>query len=68
MNLRAIRKQKQLTQVELSRLSGVPQPVISMLETGRHDAPWVKKLAEALGVSESDIRGSQVSGWKGDDE
>ena len=42
-----------LTQVELARLSGVPQGVISDLETGRRNNPtWeiLSKLAQVLGV------------------
>lgn len=42
-----------LTQVELARLSGVPQGVISDLETGRRNNPtWdvLSRLAQILGV------------------
>jgi len=49
--LRRIRKERLLTQVELSKMTGVAQS-ISSLETGKREAQpgTVKKLAEALGV------------------
>ena len=50
--LRRIRKERLLTQVELSRMTGVAQDSISALETGKREAHpgTIKKLAEALGV------------------
>jgi transcriptional regulator with XRE-family HTH domain len=50
--LRRIRKERLLTQVELSKMSGVAQDSISSLETGKREAHpgTIKKLAEALGV------------------
>jgi transcriptional regulator with XRE-family HTH domain len=51
-HLRLLRERKRLTQAELSDRSGVPQPVISQLETHRSDALFstVDRLATALGV------------------
>jgi transcriptional regulator with XRE-family HTH domain len=50
--LRRIRKERLLTQVELSKMTGVAQDSISSLETGKREAypGTIKKLAEALGV------------------
>ena len=50
--LRRIRKERLLTQVELSKMSGVAQDSISSLETGKRETHprTIKKLAEALGV------------------
>jgi transcriptional regulator with XRE-family HTH domain len=50
--LRRTRKERLLTQVELSRMTGVAQDSISSLETGKREAHpgTIKKLAEALGV------------------
>jgi transcriptional regulator with XRE-family HTH domain len=50
--LRRIRKGRLLTQVELSKMTGVAQDSISSLETGKREAHpgTIKKLAEALGV------------------
>jgi transcriptional regulator with XRE-family HTH domain len=50
--LRRTRKERLLTQVELSRMTGVAQDSISALETGKREAHpgTIKKLAEALGV------------------
>jgi transcriptional regulator with XRE-family HTH domain len=50
--LRRIRKERLLTQVELSKMTGVAQDSISSLETGKREAHpgTIKKLAEALGV------------------
>ena len=50
--LRRIRKERLLTQVELSKMTGMAQDSISSLETGKREAHpgTIKKLAEALGV------------------
>jgi transcriptional regulator with XRE-family HTH domain len=50
--LRRIRKERLLTQVELSRMTGVAQDSISSLETGKREAHpgTIRKLAKALGV------------------
>jgi transcriptional regulator with XRE-family HTH domain len=50
--LRRIRKERLLTQAELSKMTGVAQDSISSLETGKREAHpgTIKKLAEALGV------------------
>jgi transcriptional regulator with XRE-family HTH domain len=51
-HLRLLREKKGLTQDALSAKSGVPQAVISQLETNRSDALFstVDRLATALGV------------------
>jgi transcriptional regulator with XRE-family HTH domain len=51
-NLRTIRKERGLDQVELASLAGVAQPSISLLETGRRGAQTrtLQKLADALNV------------------
>nr|WP_029423477.1 helix-turn-helix transcriptional regulator [Alicyclobacillus macrosporangiidus] len=54
IRLREFRKAKGLTQADLSKLSGVPQSVISDIETGTAKNPTVTvlaKLAKALGVT-----------------
>jgi transcriptional regulator with XRE-family HTH domain len=50
--LKRLRKERLLTQQELSRITGVSQDGISQLETGKRGAQprTIKKLAEALGV------------------
>ncbi len=55
--LRRIRKERLLTQVELSRMTGVAQESISSLETGKREAHpgTIRKLAEALGVEPKEL-------------
>ena len=60
MNLKKIREEKGLTVLELSRLSGVKMPTMQRYEAYpgsivRPDKEIIKKLAEALGVKETDI-------------
>ena len=60
MNLQNIRKAKGLTQIELSELSGVKRGTIQHYEAYpgsivRPDKEITKRLAEALGVKETDI-------------
>ena len=60
MNLQNIRKAKGLTVLELSRLSGVKVPTMQHYEAYpgsivRPDMAIIKRLAEALGVKETDI-------------
>lgn len=43
--LEGIRKQKGLTQTTLARMSAVPQPMISDIETGNAKNPTIKTLA-----------------------
>jgi transcriptional regulator with XRE-family HTH domain len=55
--LRRIRKERLLTQVELSKMTGVAQDSISSLETGKREAHpgTIRKLAEALGVEPKEL-------------
>ena len=55
--LRSLRKERLLTQVELSRMTGVAQDSISSLETGKREAHpgTIRKLAEALGVKPTEL-------------
>jgi transcriptional regulator with XRE-family HTH domain len=58
MNLREIRKRRNLTQEELAAVSGVDQATISNLEVQRVKNPgWiiVAKLAKALAVSPEEL-------------
>ncbi len=58
MNLKEIRKQKQITQEALAALSGVDQSTISALETERMKRPsWeiVAKLARALEMNPEEL-------------
>ncbi len=50
--LRELRKERALSQRELSRMSGVSADAISLFERGERDAlgRTIRKLAEALGV------------------
>jgi transcriptional regulator with XRE-family HTH domain len=50
--LRRIRRERALSQRELSRMTGVAFDTISRLETGKQQAQprTIRKLAEALGV------------------
>ncbi|MBN2619355.1 MAG: helix-turn-helix transcriptional regulator [Spirochaetales bacterium] len=59
IDLKRIRKEKKLTQQELSQLSGVPQQSISRYEKGSRnaDSENLKKLALALRVSADDLLG-----------
>ena len=59
IDLKRIRKEKKLTQQELSQLSGVPQQTISRYEKGSRnaDSENLKKLALALKVSADDLLG-----------
>jgi transcriptional regulator with XRE-family HTH domain len=61
--LRHIRKQRLLTQVELSKMTGVAQDSISSLETGKREAHpgTIKKLAEALDVEPRKLLKEQES-------
>jgi transcriptional regulator with XRE-family HTH domain len=56
--LRDVRESRGLTQVQLSQLSGVPQGLISQLESSPDPNPgWhtVRKLARALRVHAHDL-------------
>ena len=54
---RRIRKERLLTQAELSRMTGVAQDSISSLETGKREAHpgTIRKLAKALGVGSTEL-------------
>lgn len=57
-NLKEIRQQKNMTQKELAKASGVCRALISGIESGRVTVTTtgtIRKLAEALGVSVGDI-------------
>lgn len=66
----ALRKKKNVTQVELSEKIGVGQPLISSYEIGRSRPPheFIKKLAEALDVSTDDIFGIEKRGSPQEDD
>jgi transcriptional regulator with XRE-family HTH domain len=55
--LRSLRKERLLTQVELSKMTGVAQDSISSLETGKREAHpgTIRKLAKALDVEPTEL-------------
>jgi transcriptional regulator with XRE-family HTH domain len=55
--LRSLRKERLLTQVELSEMTGVAQDSISSLETGKREAHpgTIRKLAKALDVEPTEL-------------
>ncbi|MBQ1215215.1 MAG: helix-turn-helix transcriptional regulator [Firmicutes bacterium] len=57
--LKELRKKRGMSQVELSKVSGVSQQAISNTETGRNDpsAETIRMLSSALGVSTSELLG-----------
>ncbi len=61
-NLRKIRKQKGLSQLELGRKTKIASQIICNLENGKqYPYPgWRKRLAKALGVREREIFPSEV--------
>lgn len=71
-NLRLLRQRKKLTQMALSRISGVPQQVISHYESGRNaiGVANLARLARALECSPHDIddRSWGAGGEPGSDE
>lgn len=52
MELKAIRKKKKLTQVELAEKAGISLPLVSMIECGKRSitVKTAKKLEPVLGV------------------
>ena len=62
--LRDLRKNNGLSQRALAKLAGVTSPAITLWETGQRfpRGKNLKKLAAALGVSESDILGGTPEG------
>ena len=59
LRMRQYRRNARLTQAELAEKTGIHVNTIARLERGEHTPshPTLKKLAEALGVSISDILG-----------
>jgi transcriptional regulator with XRE-family HTH domain len=59
--LRSLRKDRLLTQEELSEMTGVAQDSISSLETGKREAHpgTIRKLAKALGVEPTELMKEQ---------
>ena len=51
LKITVVRKQKGLTQSELSKMTGIPKPQISAIENRRVYAwkGWQKRIADALG-------------------
>ena len=62
LDLQRIRKEKKLTQLRLSELTGYPQGFISKMERGQASAPeeFLKRLQEALKLP--DLRAYLVEG------
>jgi len=52
-NIRAVRKQKNMTQIELCRRCGFSQGQLSEYENDKHEPPiqYLGKIADVLGVS-----------------
>ena len=63
-NIRNIRKKLKISQVELSRLSGISQAGISDIEKGKKSrTPYtdtIKKIADALGCTIGDLMGESA--------
>jgi len=59
--IKTTRQQKGLTQTQLAKKSGLPQPHISRLEAGEHSPSFktLEKIAQALGVTVGDLDPSQ---------
>lgn len=57
LNLKEIRKEKNITQKELSKKSGVAQSYICELENGKYDCSvsTLCTLAKSLGVTPNDL-------------
>jgi transcriptional regulator with XRE-family HTH domain len=55
--LRRLRRERALSQRDLSRMTGVAFDTISRLETGKQEAQHktIRKLAEALGVEPHEL-------------
>ena len=60
--LKKLRKERRISQVELSNMSGVAQQTISNIERGRNEpsADSLRMLAVALGVSVSELLGEDM--------
>lgn len=59
--IRKFRKDKHLTQVQLSQLSGIKQATISAIENGRNQptTPTLEMIAKALNCTLSEIMGEE---------
>ena len=55
--MKALRKQRGLTQVQLAKMTGLKRPNISRLEAGTHvpGISLIERLAESLQVNISDL-------------
>jgi transcriptional regulator with XRE-family HTH domain len=55
--LRQLRRERALSQRDLSHITGIAHDSISQLETGKREAQpkTIRKLAEALGVEPSEL-------------
>lgn len=59
-NLERKMREKGINATDLARISGVPQSTIYRFLTGQHGDPrseTIKKLADALGITEAELRG-----------
>lgn len=66
-----VREARRLSQGELARISGVPQPTIARVESGVIKSPGaaiLKRLAEALSTPVDDLLGSPLPGARRDDQ
>jgi transcriptional regulator with XRE-family HTH domain len=61
-NIRQLRKQKGLTQVELAKILDCSQPIITTYENGQKkpSVSTLARLAEALGVSIDHVVGASI--------
>lgn len=50
IHLEEYRKRRKLNQAQLAKISGVPQPMISMIETGDVPNPTIKTLYRLAGA------------------
>ena len=62
--LRRLRRERALSQRELSRITGVAFDTISRLETGKQQAQprTIRKLADALGVEPRELMKGETDG------
>jgi repressor LexA len=62
--LKQLRRDRALSQRDLSRITGVAHDSISQLETGKRDAQprTIRKLAEALGVEPRELMKGEDNG------
>jgi transcriptional regulator with XRE-family HTH domain len=62
--LRRLRRERALSQRDLSAITGIAHDSISQLETGKRDAQprTIRKLAEALGVAPRELMKEEDDG------